>query len=146
MKWICGAWILASSLIAWADVQTQSVADAEVLATLASRSGLPIDNLKMLLANCDASQQSMYFCAYRDLVREELSLDQVIAVSKDAACKNNLQQDKLAWTSSRDVACKESAAEEFGGGSMGPTAQLTCMAAETQRVRGELEAKPRCKF
>ena len=36
---------------------------SEVLAELSRRSGMPEAELRMLIADCSANQQSMYFCA-----------------------------------------------------------------------------------
>lgn len=148
MRLVPGIFLAATCIAACADTTgaAEQVSESAVVDTLATRSGIPANELQGFLSNCDASQQSMYFCAYRDLVREELSLDRAVLQRKDAACTSDLQQTKAEWITRRDAACRKTAAAEFGGGSMEPTARLMCMSEETQRTREALEAKSRCKF
>lgn len=140
-----------TSFITWAggnnDVIAQGqISDVDVLSLLSQRSGLPDTQLKALLSSCDADQQSMYFCAYRDLVRAELKLDQAIAGKKIStpACATELDKNKLKWLEHRNLSCEKSAKAEWNGGSMEPTAKLLCMASETERATQVTERETPC--
>ncbi|CAG9255727.1 lysozyme inhibitor LprI family protein [Paraburkholderia caribensis] len=109
---------------------------------IAGRSGLPASEVAALVANCDASQTSMNFCAWRDQVVAEQNLH--LAVSRkeadSPACKARLEEQVSKWTSQRDSACKRQSEREWGKGSMRQTAQTICMSKETERLVGKVDA------
>ena len=51
-------------------------ASLAVVAQLTQRSGLPEATLQGLLSHCHVSQQTMYFCAWRDLLSADAKLDE----------------------------------------------------------------------
>lgn len=121
--------------------------DAEVLDALAQRSKLAPDVLRDFLSHCDDDQQSMYFCAYRDVVANELLLNRVLAAKQKALpeCSSQIADEILRWQAARNESCVKSAQDEYGGGSMEPTARNICMAAETERFTKALHGLSSCQ-
>jgi uncharacterized protein YecT (DUF1311 family) len=110
---------------------------------LATRSGLPASEINTMLANCDADQTSMNFCAWRDQIVAEQEL-QTIVDKKSAAsstCKVTLEKKITAWKQSRDANCKKSADQQWHGGSMLPAAFAICATEETKRMTKGLRKK-----
>lgn len=118
----------------------------QVLTELSQRSGLPIDNLQDLLADCDADQQSMYFCAYSDQVVADLKLQHILSLKQQQLphCQTELLDQVENWENKRDSSCAQSAAKEWGDGSMKPTAKLVCSTAETNHFEKQLENMTSC--
>jgi uncharacterized protein YecT (DUF1311 family) len=118
----------------------------QILAELSQRSGLSIDNLQNLLADCDADQQSMYFCAYSDEVVADLKLQHTLSLKQQQLphCQTKLLDQVESWENKRDSSCAQSAAKEWGDGSMKPTAELVCSTAETNRFEKQLEKMANC--
>jgi len=108
----------------------------EVLSELSRRSGLPEAVLQQNLANCDTNQTNMNFCSYRDQVAADLTLKHEIFVkTKQLPKRTDAINKRIAkWEKSRDASCEKSAEQEFGGGSMKPTAFAVCMTLETKRM------------
>lgn len=121
--------------------------ETDVIAELSKRSRLPVEQLKEMLSNCDANQQSMYFCAYRDYVTVDIQLEQLAAQqeTREQSCVPGLAQRKSLWGKHRDERCARSAKREFGGGSMEPTALLMCITDETKRMLEKLNQTSRKK-
>lgn len=117
-----------------------------VLHALSERSGLSESELTPYLANCDANQQSMYFCAYRDLVAQELMLTQLVGRKRAAlpGCAEAIDSKVTAMKRSSDVACAQAAQREWGGGSMESTARLICSTEATRRFAQQLSRFSRC--
>jgi uncharacterized protein YecT (DUF1311 family) len=109
-------------------------ADFDVVNELAKRSGLPVTRLDSLLANCDANQTSMYFCAWRDLIAADHNLETASdqRASSSPACKKAVDRRLHGWTKKRDAICAKTAEEEYGGGSLEQTAQTQCAVSTTQ--------------
>jgi uncharacterized protein YecT (DUF1311 family) len=109
---------------------------------MAARSGLPASEVAALLANCDASQTSMNFCAWRDQLVAEQNLQ--LAVSRmeaqSPACKNRLEKQIPRWTRQRDLDCQKGARQDWGNGSMHQAAQTICLTKETERITGKVKA------
>lgn len=120
----------------------------QILTELSQRSGLPIDNLQDLLADCDADQQSMYFCAYSDQVVADLKLQHTLSLKQQQLpqCQTKLLDQVESWENKRDQSCAQSAAKEWGDGSMKPTAELVCSVAETNRFNKQLEKENDCNL
>lgn len=118
----------------------------EVLSALSERSKLPQEELRRLTADCAANQQSMYFCAYRDLVSAELALWRIVADKQRRfpACQAATEARVARWTLKRDSSCAQSAAREWGGGSMEPTARNTCLAYSTGRMARQMQRMNAC--
>ena len=121
---------------------------AAVLGELSQRSGLPDVELSNLLADCNANQQSMYFCAWRDQIAAARAFGRALAdkQQKMPQCKTAIESKVANWTRSRDQSCDKSATKEWGEGSMKPTAQAICVTAETMRMTKRLERMNGCKF
>jgi uncharacterized protein YecT (DUF1311 family) len=112
---------------------SSSRADA-VFDELANRSKLPKEELQELLKNCDASQASMDFCAYRDFVKEDLAMDSVLKEklqSLPKTCQQKLQKKQDGWVRKRDRTCNKDADDQAKGGSMRPTVFAMCLSSMT---------------
>jgi hypothetical protein len=118
----------------------------EVMSALSERSQLPEEELRRLTADCAADQQSMYFCAYRDLVSAELVLRRIVAEKQHRfpACQAGTEARVARWKQKRDNSCAQSAAREWGGGSMEPTARNTCLAYSTGRMAEQMQRMNAC--
>lgn len=101
-----------------AAVSKYTPAEAEVLAELSSRSKIPESELRQIISNCDANQQAMNLCAFRDLVVADIVLKHGLAV----------------WKKNRDVACEKQAEHAWHDGSMKPTVRATCVALATKKM------------
>ncbi|MFM0472301.1 lysozyme inhibitor LprI family protein [Paraburkholderia strydomiana] len=103
---------------------------------ISKQSGLPSSEVQGMLANCDANQTSMNFCAWRDRVVAEQRLQDAVAEKekKFPGCKASLERKIAAWKKRRDASCKKSAEAENGGGSIVPMEIAACQAAETDRM------------
>jgi uncharacterized protein YecT (DUF1311 family) len=126
--------------------QDEATTPQEVLSALSRRSQLPEGELQRLLADCAAGQQSMYFCAYRDVVSAELKLQRVVAEKKRRlpACQAAIETRVERWKAARDPACAKSAAMEWGGGSMEPTARNICLSDSTGRMVQQMQRMSAC--
>jgi len=143
--------IFASAATIAADVQgvgTNTQERTAVLSELSQRSSLPEAELNKLLADCNANQQSMYFCAWRDQIAAVRTFEQALndKQQKLSQCKTSLETKVASWMKSRDQSCEKSATQEWGEGSMKPTAQAICVTAETMRMTKKLENMAGCEF
>ena len=95
-------------------------ADLDIVGGLSRRSGMPSAQLEPLLANCDANQTSMYFCAWRDLIVAERDLEATRdkRSAPSPACKKSVDHQLDGWPDNRDRQCQNAAAREYRGGSM----------------------------
>ncbi|WP_233831105.1 lysozyme inhibitor LprI family protein [Paraburkholderia sp. ZP32-5] len=128
---------MKSLLLALALVSTCVLAaTADPVDEIAHRSGLPASEVSAALADCDATQTNMNFCAWRDQIVAEQKLDDVVdaTAGSSTACKTALQNKVIAWKKQRDARCLKSASREWGGGSMLPTAVAMCRTAATERM------------
>lgn len=109
---------------------------------IAARSGLPASEVAGLLNNCDGSQTSMNFCAWRDQLVAERQLQQVVDKQIEAhpERKAALEAKISKWKKARDASCEKSARKEWGDGSMRPAAQATCAAIVTKKMTQKLSA------
>lgn len=110
---------------------------------ISKQSGLPSSEVQGMLANCDANQTSMNFCAWRDRVVAEQKLQDATAEKekKFPSCKAGLERKIAAWKKRRDASCSKSAEAENGGGSIVPMEIATCQAAETDRMTKVIRSK-----
>jgi uncharacterized protein YecT (DUF1311 family) len=145
---LCG--VACSTAIAAADPQGDPAVQetAAVVSELSERSKIPESELNTLLADCNASQQSMYFCAWRDLISADRTFKQALADQKQAhpECKAALETNVATWERLRDRSCDRSAKKQYGEGSMAPTAKLLCVTTETTRKTMVLERSRGCRF
>nr|WP_085480749.1 lysozyme inhibitor LprI family protein [Paraburkholderia susongensis] len=128
---------MRSLLLALTLVSTSVLASApDPVDEIAHRSGLPASEVSAALSNCDDNQTNMNFCAWRDQIVAEQKLERVVdaTAGSSAACKSTLEKRIAAWRKRRDANCSKSAAREWGGGSMLPTAVAMCKTAETERM------------
>lgn len=123
--------LLAMSLYA-----SFSAAQGDPAQELAHRSGLPASEVDEMLKNCDASQTSMNFCAWRDQIVAEQRLQLAIAkrVTDSPRCRTAIEKKVTQWKVARDRVCKKSATKEWGSGSMRTAAESICVTAETKRM------------
>lgn len=106
---------------------------------LVRRSGLPSADVQRLLANCDASQQSMAFCAWRDTIAAQSRLEHTLSERQPGAgpcfaAQRDALQRRLAR---RTSACARSAQRDWGEGSMRETARLHCELGAIERASRE---------
>ncbi|MFL9888305.1 DUF1311 domain-containing protein [Paraburkholderia agricolaris] len=135
------------ALLALALVCSSALADTVDPAEVISRqSGLPASEVQGMLANCDANQTSLNFCAWRDRVVAEQKLQDVVddKVAKSPGCKARLENRIAAWKKRRDASCKKSAEAENGGGSIVPMEIAACQAAETDHMTKVIASIHRC--
>ncbi|MFD1022117.1 lysozyme inhibitor LprI family protein [Paraburkholderia sabiae] len=109
---------------------------------IATRSGLPASEVVALLTNCDVSQTSMNFCAWRDQLVADQNLQLAIShkTTQFPACKSRLEKQTARWTRQRDLACRKGAQQDWGNGSIHQAAQAICVTKETQRITGKVKA------
>jgi uncharacterized protein YecT (DUF1311 family) len=104
---------------------------------IANRSGLPASEVAAALSNCEANQTSMNLCAWRDQIVAEQKLEHAVdaIAGSSTTCRKTLERKIAAWKKRRDANCTRSASDEWGNGSMLPTAVSMCKTAETERMR-----------
>jgi hypothetical protein len=131
---------------AGADSTRATHIDPEVLQEFIRRTALPEGEARAILASCDANQQNMNFCAYRDQVAAEMEFKQAVAAKEKAlpACKVTIEARVVVMEKSRDASCECSTTQAWGDGSMKPAARATCAAAETLRMTREIRKIRRC--
>jgi Lysozyme inhibitor LprI len=136
-------WLLIS---AWAQASGPQD-DKDAIKTLLALSKLPEAELNEMLADCNADQQSMYFCAWRDKIVAERSLDRVAAEKKAAmpTCAAAIDEwIRTEWVR-RDKACTKQASTNFSGGSLEPTARMTCTKDTTNKLKNKLAGIDDCR-
>ncbi|MET3233121.1 UNVERIFIED_ORG: uncharacterized protein YecT (DUF1311 family) [Burkholderia sp. 1263] len=113
---------------------------------ISRQSGLPASEVQGMLANCDANQTSLNFCAWRDKVVAEQKLQDVVdgKSAKSPGCKARLDKKIAGWKKRRDASCKKAAEAENGGGSIVLMEIAACQAAETDRMAKIVGASRRC--
>ncbi|MFM0094169.1 DUF1311 domain-containing protein [Paraburkholderia nemoris] len=113
---------------------------------ISQQSGLPASEVQGMLANCDANQMSLNFCAWRDRVVAEQKLQDVVGdkSAKFPNCKARLEKKIAAWKKRRDASCKKSVEAKNGGGSIVPMEIAACQAAETDRMTKVIASIRRC--
>jgi hypothetical protein len=113
---------------------------------MSRRSAVPEAELKQRLTNCDADQQSVYFCALRDFIAVDLELDRIAAeqARRHPECKEALEHQLRDLKQERDGACAKSADEEYGAGSIAQTAIAVCASSSTRPLIDQLAAMDRC--
>jgi uncharacterized protein YecT (DUF1311 family) len=135
------------ALLALALTCSSAIAGTPDPADVISRqSGLPASEVQGMLANCDANQTSLNFCAWRDRVVAEQKLQDVVEekAAKFPGCKARLENKITSWKKRRDASCKNSAEAENGGGSIVPMEIAACEAAETDRMTKVIASIHRC--
>ncbi|MCC8405342.1 DUF1311 domain-containing protein [Paraburkholderia sp. MMS20-SJTN17] len=114
---------------------------------IANRSGLPTSEITAAQSNCEADQTGMNLCAWRDQIIAEQRLEQQVVdvmAGTSTACRTALERKIAAWKKRRDTNCTRSASDEWGNGSMLPTAVSMCKTAETERMRKAIGSE-KCK-
>jgi len=119
-----------------------------IFAELAHRSTLPRNELESLLADCDANQQSIYFCAWRDQITAERKLDSMLTAKLDKMprCKKAIDGELARWKKQRDSGCEKSATRDYGEGSLKATAQIACVTAEIEKRARQATHSSGCGF
>ncbi|WP_175688062.1 lysozyme inhibitor LprI family protein [Burkholderia anthina] len=123
-------------------VSAAAVADQTPADEISARSGLPASEVTALLDNCDGSQTSMNFCAWRDQIVAERELQQVVdkQVAEHPELKHALEARITKWKKARDASCEKSSRREWGDGSMLPAARAICATASTKKMTKRLSA------
>ncbi len=122
-------------LLAWLSASASLHAQT-LTAELAERAGMRPSEVTALLATCDASQTSMKFCAWRDQLAAERTLQRAIDEKRATSpeCAAALEQKIDAWRKRRDSVCRESAESEWRNGSMLSAAIAMCAADRTKQM------------
>jgi uncharacterized protein YecT (DUF1311 family) len=115
---------------------------AAVLDELSQRSGLPKADLNRLLADCNASQQNMNFCAWRDKIAADRAFRRVLDEKEQRMpkCKASLESRAASWIKFRDQSC-DKATKKWEGGSIRPLEQAVCLSSETQAMTKQLKSR-----
>lgn len=121
---------------------------SDAVMKLSRLSGIPEQDLAHVLADCNANQQSLYFCAWRDQLAEDIKLRQLLErkILATPHCKRSFEAQINAWERSRNRSCDESAKKQWGEGSMRPTASTLCKAKATERMNRHMERARSCKI
>lgn len=119
--------------------QWQAHVPPAVLAELSKRSGIPPDELKDMLSDCNGNQLQMNFCAFRSFVEADLDMQQVLA-----SCGATLPARQKEWEASRDRQCNKEADDEAEGGSMRPMIFSACQATATEARTSLLRGVKSC--
>lgn len=129
-----------------ASIKNPAADSAAILSELPRQSGLTETELNHVLADCNASQQAMYFCAWRDRIAVEREFQHALDEKKSelADCKQFLDSRAAIWKKSRDRSCIRSANKTFGESSMKPTPQAMCESVETSRMTNRLKRIADC--
>jgi hypothetical protein len=146
------AWVLSTlftmALVACVDSRAVPRAPSpnEVLAEMSRRSDISEAELKQRLKSCDADQQSMYFCAFRDFVDADIQLERIAAeqTRRHPECKVPLEHQLHDLKQQRDSACAKSAEDEYGAGSMTQTALAICASSSTKPLIDKIAAMDDC--
>ncbi len=119
----------------------------EILSALSARTHIPKAELQTSLSHCDADQQSMTICAYRDFEAADLKLKRLVAEKEVSlpACKGFIENKVMRWKKMRDQGCAKSAAKDYDQGSIQPMAQAICATVETKKMRRRINAIKQCK-
>jgi hypothetical protein len=118
----------------------------QVLQSLSERSGRAPQELQQFLADCDADQQAMYFCAYRDVVAADLRL-QHAAAARDARfprCAADLSKLLREREAKRNRGCEASNARSRADRSLAPTPVLLCVRHDIDTTAKRVESLPPC--
>lgn len=118
-----------------------SAASAQTLTDeLAQRSGVSPAEVSTLLANCDANRTSMKFCAWRDELAAERTLQRLIDEKRAASpkCAAVLAQKVAIWQKRRDETCRQSAEHQWTDGSMQSAAVALCATDRTKQLMQSL--------
>ncbi|CAN7250073.1 DUF1311 domain-containing protein [Trinickia sp. LjRoot230] len=127
-----------------------AAADFDPTTELARQSKLPASEVSALLKKCessDATQMSINFCAWRDLIVAEHQLQQVVdkRSAQSPVCGAALEKRISAWKKKRDARCEKSAKLDYEGGSMLPTAIALCQTAVTERMTKKISGEKTCR-
>ena len=106
-----------------------------VLTELANRSGVSVDDLQLVLVDCELNQRNMNLCAFERAIQAELLLGDAI---KTTGAKT--VSDYAAWKKQLQARCHEDAAKEAEGGTILPKIISECkelaMLAERYTILG----------
>jgi hypothetical protein len=142
---------LVAFVLSCATASSVLAADTEfsaALAELSQQSGLPEAELHQLLSHCEANQQNIYFCAWRDQITAQKKFQKTLA-NKQAQrpdCTAALAAKAVVWERLRDKSCARAATKQWGEGSMKLTAQAVCISASTAQAAQRLERARGCTF
>ena len=142
---LCGA-LVVTGMRADASDSQDSGTDPAVLAQLARDSSLPESKLRVLLAHCNANQQSLNICVWRDdIVAERAFRDAVASKAQElSACRADLEHRTAGWERRRDRSCARQAQKQYGEGSLRPTAQAVCLEEQTKRLTARIQSIHAC--
>jgi hypothetical protein len=115
---------------------------------LSAASGLPEAEITALLADCAASQEAQYFCAWRDRLEAEHKLDAALNQRSPASpeCGKRLAGEAHRWKRQVQRHCQGAAAKAWAGGSMQRTAELACAESAFERAAAELPSGKSCRL
>ncbi|UCA44929.1 hypothetical protein [Pseudochrobactrum sp. XF203] len=92
-----------------------------VLTEFADRSGVSVDDLQLVLVDCELNQRNMNLCAFQRAIQAELLLGDAI---KMTGAKTD--SDFAAWKKQLQARCHADADKETGGGAILPKIISEC--------------------
>jgi hypothetical protein len=121
---------------------------ASVIPSISAASGLPEAEIAALLADCAANQQAAYFCAWREQLQAERSLDAALAQRSQASpdCGKRLASEATHWKTQVQRRCRRSAEREWDGGSAQRRAELACTANRFDSAASAVATGTACRL
>ena len=118
----------------------------DALNELHKHTQISYQELKQYMSNCDASQQSMYFCAWKDYIIARNRLHTLIDKKKILlnGCAGELQSKVDDWEKPLYRYCRKLSIQAWGEGSMQPTDQMVCMSSATEAYNKKIDAINDC--
>ncbi|HEX5487466.1 MAG TPA: lysozyme inhibitor LprI family protein, partial [Limnobacter sp.] len=125
----------------------QAYASDASLQELSIRSGLSRDQLQEFVSACDSNQLSMYFCAWNSEIASEQELNQVVTdkLRNRPKCQSAVTALSKQWLSAESKRCEKASKQEWGDGSMQPTAHATCLDSAVREIVAALKNQNNCK-
>ncbi len=142
MRLSCIRLVLLVSLLA----PGLSYGDA-VMEELVRRTEMPPQEVAELLSNCDRSQVHLNFCAYRDAVKADLEMADVLVQKNQSLsnlCRIKLKARQVSWVRSMERSCNKDADMEARQGAVRPMIFALCQAINTEMRTDELRKISDC--
>ncbi|MET0385560.1 MAG: hypothetical protein ABW321_06360 [Polyangiales bacterium] len=113
--------------------------DEDVLGELSRRTALPVTELRERLAQCPSDLPSGVYCAHRDVVTAELTLQLIAAdkVRELPGCRMPVERTLERFEHTRDARCKLDPLQPSA-------AALDCAAASTRRLTAHIRHITQC--
>ena len=138
------AMLVAGSVLA---AEPADLSPTDPAAELAKQSGLPLEEISRLLKDCDADQQSMNFCAWRDQTQAE---DMIRLSVAHLQTKLPSYHDCISAKAAQTVQhikrkCTTDAHRDYAGGSVETYQRTQCIASSEAAYARSLERMTSCR-